>query len=95
MMTFDEYEVMHERCEMYKRNAIKAILQVVSPTCDPEEAVSANTYFYSIRDGMLNYLITFQDGKKLAGTMYKSTFQLAMEGKIEEARVNYGAEDEV
>jgi hypothetical protein len=94
MMTFDEYEVMHERCELYKRNAIKSILQVVSPTCDPENAVSEGTHFYSIRDGMLNYLIIFRDGKKLFGVMYKSTFQLAMEGKIEEARVNYGAEED-
>ena len=91
MMTFDEYEVMHNRCEMYKISAIKAILQVVDPYSDPESAVPSNTYFYSIRDGVLVYHIQL-GGYNLEGEMMKSTFQDAMEGKIEIARLHYEAE---
>ncbi len=91
MMTFDEYEVMHERCEMYKISAIKAILQVVDQYSDPESVVTNNSYFYSIRDGVLSYHIQIA-GYNLEGEMMKSTFQDAMEGKIELARINYEAE---
>jgi hypothetical protein len=91
MMTFDEYEVMHERCEMYKISAIKAILQVVYPYSNTEDAVPNNSYFYSIRDGVLSYHIQIA-GYNLEGEMMKSTFQDAMEGKIEIARLHYEAE---
>ena len=90
-MTFDEYEAMHERCELYKINAIRAICQVVEPYNDWDGALPSKSYFYSIRDGVLSYHIHI-NGYNMEGEMMKSTFQLAMEGKIEQARLEYKVE---
>lgn len=90
-MTFDEYEVMHNRCVMYKAIAIKAICAVVDQYIDSESAVPCNSYLYSISDGVLVYHIQI-GGYNMEGMMMKSTFQLAMDGKVDEARINYESE---
>lgn len=90
-MTFDEYELAHERCEMYKASAIKAICAIVDPYIDSESVVPCNSYLYSIRDGVLVYHIQI-GGYNMEGTMMKSTLQLAIDGKVEEAKINYESE---
>lgn len=67
-MTFEEYDVMHERSEMYKVRTIKAIL-VMTGNSDytPNNLFS---YISQCGEDLLSYHINVQDGGRyFEGTM--------------------------
>ena len=85
-MTFREYDVMHERCEMYKARAVEAIIDIKSLNiADP---YLKNCYMYQSGEDELTYAID-EDGFEHVGKLPISILELYLDGNEELAKTKY------
>ena len=87
-MTFHEYEELHERCEMYKARAVKAIIDIKS--LNIEDPYLKNCYMYQSGEDVLTYVID-EDGFEHEGRLPISILELYLEGNEELAKTKYKA----
>lgn len=86
-MTFHEYDEMHERCEMYKASAVKAIIDIKS--LNIEEPYLKNSYMYQSGEDELTYVIDGDGG--YIGRIPISILDLYLRGDEELAKTKYNA----
>jgi hypothetical protein len=77
---------MHERCEMYKSRAVKAIIDIKDLNIN--EPYLKNCYMYQSGDDELYYVID-QDGFEYGGKLPISILELYLEGNEELAKTKY------
>lgn len=87
-MTFHEYDEMHERCEMYKSRAVKAIIDIKSLNIG--EPYLKNCYMYQSGEDELTYVID-EDGFEHEGHLPISILELYLDGNEELAKTKYKA----
>lgn len=85
-MTFHEYDEMHERCEMYKASAVKAIIDIKSLNIN--EPYLKNCYMYQSSEDELTYVIE-EDGFEYDGRLPISILELYLNGEEEQAKTKY------
>lgn len=85
-MTFHEYDEMHERCEMYKSRAVKAIIDIKSLNIN--EPYLKNCYMYQSSEDELTYVIE-EDGFEYEGRLQISILELYLNGEEELAKTKY------
>jgi len=85
-VTFIEYDEMHERCEMYKANAVKAIIDIKS--LNIKDPYLKNSYMYQSGDDELTYVID-EDGFEHEGRLPISILELYLDGNEKEAKTKY------
>jgi hypothetical protein len=85
-VTFHEYDEMHERCEMYKSKAVKAIIDIKS--LNIEDPYLKNSYMYQSGDDELTYVIE-EDGFEYGGKLQISILELYLDGNEKEAKTKY------
>lgn len=85
-MTFHEYDEMHERCEMYKASAIKAIIDIKS--LNIRDPYLKNCYMYQSGEDELTYVID-EDGFEHGGKLPISILELYLDGNEELAKTKY------
>ena len=85
-MTFLEYDEMHERCEMYKARAVKAIIDIKA--LNIEDPYLKNCYMYQSSEDELAYVID-EDGFEHEGRLPISILELYLEGNEELAKTKY------
>lgn len=79
---------MHERCEMYKSRAVKAIIDIKSLNIgDP---YLKNCYMYQSSEDELTYVIE-EDGFEYEGRLPVSILELYLNGEEELAKTKYKA----
>lgn len=79
---------MHERCEMYKSRAVKAIIDIKSLNIgDP---YLKNCYMYQSSEDELTYVIE-EDGFEYEGRLQISILELYLNGEEEQAKTKYKA----
>lgn len=88
-MTFPEYEELHERCELYKSKAVKAILAIIGNACDDVQAIPQQCYLYQCSDTELSYHIHLADGFNVEGKLRIDVLDLYLSGKKAEAKLKY------
>lgn len=77
---------MHERCEMYKSRAVKAIIDIKSLNIgDP---YLKNCYMYQSSEDELTYVIE-EDGFEYEGRLPVSILELYLNGEEEQAKTKY------
>ena len=84
-MTFSEYDEVHERCEMYKASAVKAIIDIKSMNIG--EPYLKNCYMYQSGDDELTYVI--DGGSGYLGRIPISILDLYLRGNEELAKTKY------
>ena len=80
---------MHERCEMYKAKAVKAILDITGNSFDADITVMSKCYLYQCGEDELSYHIRLSDGYNLEDRMKISILELYLEGNEELAKMKY------
>lgn len=85
-MTFLEYDELHERCEMYKARAVKAIIDIKG--LNIEDPYLKNCYMYQAGEDELTYVID-EDGFEHEGRLPISILELYLEGNEELAKTKY------
>lgn len=85
-MTFSEYDEMHERCEMYKANAVKAIIDITGLKI--EYPYLRNCYMYQSGEDELIYVVD-KDGFGYRSHLPISILDLYLEGNEEQAKTKY------
>ena len=88
-MNFLEYDQLHERCELYKINAVKGILNITGNSLDIEIAVMYKCYIYRCGEDTLRYHIHLADGYNLDGDMSISILDMYLSGDVVEAKLKY------
>ena len=86
-MTFREYDVLHERCELYKANALEAIKDL---KCYTFEIYNLHSSLNQCSDTELSYSIEDADGYEYGGRIPIEVLDLYMDGKADEARARLG-----
>lgn len=84
-MNFREYDEMHERCEMYKAIAVKAIIDIKSLKI--EGPYLKNSYMYQSGEDELTYVI--DGGGRYLGRIPISILDLYIKGNEELAKTKY------
>lgn len=79
---------MHERCEMYKSRAVKAIIDIKSLNIG--EPYLKNCYMYQSGEDELTYVID-EDGFEHEGHLPISILELYLDGNEELAKTKYKA----
>lgn len=85
-MKFHEYEELHERCEMYKARAVKAIIDIKG--LNIEEPYIRNCYMYQAGEDELTYVIE-ENGFEYEGRLPISILELYLEGNEELAKMKF------
>lgn len=85
-MTFHEYEEMHERCELYKASAVKAIIDIKG--LNVEDPYLKNCYMYQSGEDELTYVID-QEGFDYKGRLPISILELYLDGNEKQAKMKY------
>lgn len=85
-MTFNEYDEMNERCEMYKSRAVEAIIDIKS--LNIEDPYFRNCYMYKSGEDELTYVID-EDGFEHGGKLPISILELYLNGEEEQAKTKY------
>jgi len=91
-MTFEEYAEMNERCILYKMGAIRAICGITGQG-DFESAVHGQSWLNRVADDKLSYHIHFCNGYNLEGEMETRILELAMEGNMYLAKLEYAEKE--
>lgn len=86
-MTFLEYDVLHERCEMYKARALEAIKDLKGYTF---EIYNLHSSLNQCSDTELSYSIEDVDGYDYGGRIPIEALDLYLDGKVDEARARLG-----
>lgn len=82
-MNFREYDVLHERCELYKARALEAIKDLKYYTFD---IYNLHSSLNQCSDTELSYSIEDADGYEYGGRIPIEALDLYMDGKVHEAR---------
>ena len=77
---------MHERCEMYKARAVKAIIDIKA--LNIEDPYLKNSYMYQSGDNELTYVIE-EDGFEHGGKLPISILDLYLDGNEKLAKTKY------
>ena len=85
-MNFREYDVLHERCELYKANALEAIKDLKGYTF---EIYNLHSSLNQCSDTELSYSIEDADGYDYGGRIPIEVLDLYMEGNVELAKTKY------
>ena len=88
-MNFLEYDQLHERCELYKISAVKAILAITGNLFDLNIAVTYKCYIYRCGEDTLRYHIHLADGYNLEGDMNIEILDMYLSGNVVEAKLKY------
>ena len=86
-MNFREYDVLHERCELYKAKALEAIKDLKGYTF---EIYNLHSSLNQCSDTELSYSIEDADGYDYCGRIPIEALDLYMDGKVDEARARLG-----
>ena len=86
-MTFREYDMLHERCELYKARALEAIKDL---KCYTFEIYNLHSSLNQCSDTELSYSIEDADGYEYGGRIPIEVLDLYMDGKVDEARARLG-----
>jgi hypothetical protein len=82
-VTFREYDVLHERCELYKAKALEAIKDLKGYTF---EIYNLHSSLNQCSDTELSYSIEDADGYEYGGRIPIEVLDLYMDGRVDEAR---------
>lgn len=85
-MTFQEYDLMNERCIMYRTKALEAIVDIAGLDID---IYYAHSYLSQCSEDTLSYNIESDDGFEFDGEMKISILELYLKGYIELAKQKY------
>lgn len=85
-MTFQEYDLMNERCIMYRTKALEAIVDIADLDIDISYA---HSYLTQCSEDTLSYNIETADGFEFDGEMDISILELYLKGYIELAKQKY------
>lgn len=85
-MNFIEYDVLHERCELYKSRALEAIKVLKGYTF---EIYNLHSSLNQCSDTELSYFIEDVDGYDYGGRIPIEVLDLYMEGNVELAKTKY------
>lgn len=85
-MNFREYDVLHERCELYKSRALEAIKVLKGYTF---EIYNLHSSLNQCSDTELSYSIEDVDGYDYGGRIPIEVLDLYMEGNVELAKTKY------
>ena len=86
-MNFREYDVLHERCELYKAKALEAIKDLKGYTF---EIYNLHSSLNQCSDTELSYSIEDEDGYEYGGRIPIEILDLYMDGRVDEARARLG-----
>lgn len=80
---------MHERCEMYKARALRAILVLTGNALEVDQIVSWSSYLNRCSDTDFAYHIRLANGCNLEGTMSIEIIDIYLSGNVVEAKTKY------